>query len=99
MLYERGRLNTGVPFEALRAAGHVNGRARAADADPDFSRAIREGLPPGRLPPARAWSESEADQVRMRLGVRAGEVELGLALGVDLEERLAARHHVPDGVP
>jgi hypothetical protein len=40
-LYESGRLDTSVPFEELRRRAHVNARARAADAAPDFSRRIR----------------------------------------------------------
>jgi hypothetical protein len=40
-LYESGRLDTSVPFVELQRRAHVNGRARAADADSDFSRLIR----------------------------------------------------------
>jgi hypothetical protein len=40
-LYESGRLDTSVPFVELQRRAHVNGRAQAADADPDFSRLIR----------------------------------------------------------
>lgn len=99
MLYDRGRLDTTVAFAALRGAARVNARARAADSDPDFSRAIRVGVPPGGSLPAvgPARSESEADEIRPRLSVGPGEVELGLALGVDLEEGLPAGDHVPDG--
>jgi Domain of unknown function (DUF4105) len=43
--YERGRINTSMPFEELRRRSHVNERAQAADEDADFSRRIREGLP------------------------------------------------------
>ena len=32
-------------FPVLKAKSHVNDRARAADADPQFSARIREGLP------------------------------------------------------
>jgi len=32
-------------FDQLEAAGRITGRARAADRDPDFSRAIRHGVP------------------------------------------------------
>jgi hypothetical protein len=42
MLYERGRLDQSRSFTELRAASWINARARAADADPDFSRRIRE---------------------------------------------------------
>jgi hypothetical protein len=40
-LYESGRLDTSVSFVELQRRVHVNGRAQAADADPDFSRLIR----------------------------------------------------------
>jgi hypothetical protein len=40
-LYESGRLDTSVSFVELQRRAHVNARARAADADPDFSRLIR----------------------------------------------------------
>jgi Domain of unknown function (DUF4105) len=44
-LYEQGRLDTRVPFLELRERAHVNARAQAADAAPDFSRRIREATP------------------------------------------------------
>jgi hypothetical protein len=40
-LYESGRLDASVPFSELQRRVHVNARAQAADADPDFSRLIR----------------------------------------------------------
>lgn len=40
-LYEAGRLDTSVPFTVLMERTHVNARALAADASPDFSRLIR----------------------------------------------------------
>lgn len=39
--YENGRLDTSVPFEALRRRAHINAAAQAADRAPDFSRRIR----------------------------------------------------------
>jgi hypothetical protein len=45
MLYERGSLDTRLPFEELRAKSHINARAKALDQDPAFSQGIREGLP------------------------------------------------------
>jgi len=42
-LYETGRLDTSVSFAELRQRAHINARARAADAAPDFSRLIRQG--------------------------------------------------------
>jgi len=49
--YEQGALDDTVPFEALRAASHVNGKAATAGDSDDFSIRIREGLP-GATPPA-----------------------------------------------
>jgi hypothetical protein len=43
--YERGRLDTSLPFDELRRRSRVNERAQAADRGADFSRRIREGLP------------------------------------------------------
>ena len=48
LAYERGRLDTRLPFEELRRRGHVNAAAQAADGAADFSQRIRVGLP---LPP------------------------------------------------
>jgi len=46
MLYEHHAIATGgLPFTELKPRSLINQRARAADRDPDFSRAIREGLP------------------------------------------------------
>ena len=45
LVYERGKLDQSLPFDALRRQSHINERARAADGVGDFSRRIREGLP------------------------------------------------------
>lgn len=45
LAYERGALDTSLPFAELRAASDVTEKAKAAAASPDFSRRIREGLP------------------------------------------------------
>ena len=45
LIYERGRLDQSLPFDALRRQSRVNERARAADGAADFSRRIRKGLP------------------------------------------------------
>jgi hypothetical protein len=45
LLYERGGLERSLPFAALKKRSHINRRAQAADASPDFSRLIRAGLP------------------------------------------------------
>ncbi len=43
--YERGRLDTSLPFDELKRRSYVNGPAQAADQAPDFSQRIREQLP------------------------------------------------------
>jgi len=43
--YELGYLDDSIPFRELRQHGHVNERARAADAADDFSARIRVGIP------------------------------------------------------
>jgi hypothetical protein len=45
LLYEREQIDASLPFAELRRASLINERARAADADPEFSSRIREGLP------------------------------------------------------
>jgi hypothetical protein len=50
LLYERGTVNTTLPFERLRRESDITMRAKSADQDPLFSRRIREGLPARPLP-------------------------------------------------
>ena len=45
MIYERGVVDTSLPFAELKARSRINERGQAADAARDFSRRIREGLP------------------------------------------------------
>jgi hypothetical protein len=45
--YERGSIDTSLPFEELRRRSDIDARAKAAGGAPDFSRRIREGLPGG----------------------------------------------------
>ena len=45
LLYERGQINTDLPFADLRAHSNVTERAKAADDSPDFSARIRQDLP------------------------------------------------------
>jgi len=45
MGYERGVIDTSLPFDELRRRSDITERAKAADADPEFSKRIREGLP------------------------------------------------------
>jgi hypothetical protein len=47
--YERGTLDTSLPFAELKARSAITSKARAADDTPDFSARIREGLPGMRL--------------------------------------------------
>lgn len=42
MLYERGLLDTSIPFEELRARSRINERSLAADRDPAYSERIRQ---------------------------------------------------------
>ena len=43
--YERGQINTSMPFEEVKRRSDITARARAADDREDFSKLIREGLP------------------------------------------------------
>jgi hypothetical protein len=45
LLYERGNVDTTLPFAELRARSDVTEKAKAADADPAFSQRIRAGVP------------------------------------------------------
>jgi hypothetical protein len=45
LAYDLGAIDRGLPFTELKARSYVNARAKAADADPQFSARIREGLP------------------------------------------------------
>lgn len=50
--YDHGALAPGYPFGELQRRGHINGRAHGPNADADFSRAIRAGVPGI---PTREW--------------------------------------------
>ncbi len=52
LAYERGAVNTDIPLEALKGESDITARARSAGDREDFSRVIREGLPPRPPPPA-----------------------------------------------
>lgn len=45
MLYERGTIDTRLPFAELRERSRITAKAKALDQDPDFSQGIRMGLP------------------------------------------------------
>lgn len=51
LLYERGQIDTKLPFAVLRAQSNITQRAKSAGASPDFSARIRQGLP-RRIPDA-----------------------------------------------
>lgn len=60
LLYERGRIDTKIPFAELERISRVNDKAHAAGADPAFSRRIREGLAiPPPMPERRASSTTK----------------------------------------
>jgi len=44
LLYERGQVDTSLPFADLRARSNITDKAKAADDSPDFSAKIRQGL-------------------------------------------------------
>jgi hypothetical protein len=48
LLYERGEIDTRVPFGELRARSNITERAKAAGDSADFSPRIRQGLPEAR---------------------------------------------------
>jgi hypothetical protein len=45
LMYERGTIDTRIPFSELKALSDITERAKAADQDPDFSARIRNGIP------------------------------------------------------
>ena len=45
LAYDIGAIDRSLPFPVLKAKSRVNDRAKAANADPQFSARIREGLP------------------------------------------------------
>ena len=49
LMYERGNVETRIPFAELKARGRVNAKAKAADHDPLFSLRIRDGVPDPRI--------------------------------------------------
>jgi hypothetical protein len=49
--YERGQIDTRLPFPELRRRSDITAKAKAAYAGGDFSRSIRAGLPGERTPP------------------------------------------------
>jgi hypothetical protein len=50
LLYERGQIDTEIPFAELRARSNITERAKAAGDSADFSDRIRKGLPQAQTP-------------------------------------------------
>jgi hypothetical protein len=48
LAYERGQIDTDLPFAELRVRSNITEKAKAADGSPDFSALIRVGLPGSR---------------------------------------------------
>ncbi|MND09105.1 hypothetical protein D3C83_321940 [compost metagenome] len=46
--YERGRIDTSLPFEEMRRRSEITEKAKAAGSAADFAARIREGLPGAR---------------------------------------------------
>jgi hypothetical protein len=46
LAYERRTVNTGILLDELKRRSDITARARSSEAVEDFSKAIREGLPP-----------------------------------------------------
>lgn len=59
--YQRGTIDTSLPFEELRKRSHISERARAAANAPNFSQRIREGLPGERVRIQPAISQRGAE--------------------------------------
>ena len=49
--YERGTIDTSLPFDELRQRSNITEKARTAGTSPDFSRQVRKGLPTAGRPP------------------------------------------------
>ena len=49
--YERGSIDTSLPFDELRQTSNITERAKAAGVAADFSQQVREGLPSAGRPP------------------------------------------------
>jgi Domain of unknown function (DUF4105) len=64
--YERGQINTSLPFPELRRRSDITARARGAANSADFSRLIREGLPdrPEPFQGARPSARTDSSGIR-----------------------------------
>jgi hypothetical protein len=66
LAYERGTVNTGIPLDELKRQSDITARARSPGDGEDFSKAIREGLPP--RPRPRGSPNGVAPAPRRRAG-------------------------------
>ena len=59
--YERGNIDTSMPFGELKRRSDITQRAKAVERDSDFSKRIRDGLPErsGSMPPVDSASEEQ----------------------------------------
>jgi hypothetical protein len=64
--YERGQINTSLPFPELRRRSDITARARGAANSADFSRLIREGLPDRPEPSQGARPSARTDSGGIR---------------------------------
>jgi hypothetical protein len=58
LAYERGNIDTSLPFGELKQKSDITRRAKAVERDSDFSKRIRDGLPGRGEPAPRADSQS-----------------------------------------
>jgi len=86
LMYQRGTIDTSLPFAELRARSEITEKAKAAGSAADFSRRIREGLPG--LGARRAAIRGGTG--RSRLPGRADLQAQGL--GVRRDDRVADLH-------
>jgi len=59
LAYEKGMLDTSLPFAELKQRSIINPKAKAADQDRQFSQRIREGLPGMNLAPPTTTQEEK----------------------------------------
>ena len=62
LLYERGQIDTDLPFADLRARSNITESAKAAGDSPDFSIRIRQGLP--RIPSSRPLAYKDLSSMK-----------------------------------
>ena len=91
LLYENDRLDTSVPFAELQKRAHINARAQAADADPNFS-AADPCTPAARCHELTQKVPLSARNSRVRTLPRSGaETRIGKACGLAARDVNARR--------